>query len=133
MGLPAAKKGDSVVGVDTHIVMVPNPSGQTPTPLPHPFTGKLDSELSDDVNIAGEPAATVGSVAKNDPEHTPTPPGVSFQTSPDNKATVERGSSSVNINGKAAARATDSATSCNDLGLTMNSAIIASGTVLIGG
>jgi hypothetical protein len=63
MGQPAAKQGDQVVGVDIHIVMVPSPSGQVPTPLPHSFAGPLDQQLSVDVKMEGRSAATVGSVA----------------------------------------------------------------------
>jgi len=39
MGNPAAKEGDKVVGVDTHIVMIPSPAGPIPTPTPMPFNG----------------------------------------------------------------------------------------------
>jgi hypothetical protein len=36
MGMPAAKQEDKIVGVDIDIVMIPNPTGQTPTPTsPH--------------------------------------------------------------------------------------------------
>ena len=83
MGMPAAKKNDLAVGIDVHIVMVPAPPGApVPTPLPHPFSGPLDQQLSPDVTINGQPAATKGSVATNRPSHFPTPPGVSFQTPP---------------------------------------------------
>ena len=38
--LPAAKQGDRVQAMDTHIVMVPSPGGPVPTPTPgHPFSG----------------------------------------------------------------------------------------------
>src|SRR4051812_37156758 len=57
MGQPAAKQGDEVKATDIHIVMVPSPTGQVPTPLPHTFSGKLDGALSKDVNIEGKPAA----------------------------------------------------------------------------
>jgi uncharacterized Zn-binding protein involved in type VI secretion len=114
MGQPAAKEGDKVVGVDIHIVMVPSPGGPVPTPLPHPFTGALNGNLSKDVNVAGSPAAVVGSTADNSPAHQPTPPGTSFQKPPANKATVMMGSPTVMINGKAAARMGDPATTCND-------------------
>ena len=46
MGKPAAREGDMVMGVDTHIVMIPSPGGPVPTPLPSPFTGKLSGDLS---------------------------------------------------------------------------------------
>lgn len=132
MGLPAAKKGDQVVAIDTHIVMVPSPSGQVPTPLPHPFAGMLDGGLSTDVKIMGQPAATVDSTASNQPPHIPTPPGTAFQKGPANKATIKVGSTTVKINGKAAARAGDVAETCNDPADLPIGKVIAVGTVLIG-
>jgi uncharacterized Zn-binding protein involved in type VI secretion len=134
MSQPAAKEGDQVVALDTHIVMVPSPGGPVPTPLPHPFVGSLDGVLSDDVEIEGMAAATVDSTATNQPSHFPTPPGTSFQNPPSNKATITQGSSSVEINGKAAARMGDIAKTCNDptdleIGTVMGTAM----TVLIGG
>jgi uncharacterized Zn-binding protein involved in type VI secretion len=133
MGQPAAKKGDQVVGVDTHIVMVPAPPGPpVPTPLPHPFAGMLDGGLSQDVKIMGQPAATVGSTASNQPPHMPTPPGNAFQKGPGNKATIKLGSTTVKINGKAAARAGDIADTCNDPADLPVGTVIAAGTVMIG-
>src|SRR6267378_3911671 len=115
MGQPAAKKGDQVTATDIHIVMVPAPPAPpVPTPLPHPFVGIIQGELSSDVNVMGLPAATVGSTADNTPVHIPTPPGVSFQKPPSNKATIKIGSTTVKINGKAAARNGDTAETCND-------------------
>src|SRR3979411_1342372 len=111
MGQPAAKKGDKVRAMDTHLVKLPN--GAT-VPLPHPFVGTLDGGLSDNVRIAGQPAATVKSTASIDTPHVPTPPGVAFQKGPANKATIFTGSTTVKINGKAAARSGDTATTCND-------------------
>jgi uncharacterized Zn-binding protein involved in type VI secretion len=131
MGKPAAKKGDRVTATDTHIVMIPSPSGQVPTPLPHTFSGKLDGKLSDDVKIEGKPAAVVGSTATNSPSHVAQ--GGTFQSSPSNKATIKLGSSSVKINGKAAARNGDKALTCNDPSDLPVGTVMASGTVLIGG
>ncbi len=95
--LPAAKQMDKVVGVDTHIVMVPSPTGPVPTPLPHPFAGQLDTALSSSVMIEGMPAATVDSIASNMPPHIPTPPGTTFQKPPTNKAKIIMGSPNVMI------------------------------------
>ena len=114
MGMPAAKQGDMVMAVDTHIVMVPSPGGPVPTPLPHPFSGQLDGALSGDVKVDGKAAATVDSTANNSPAHIPTPPGTAFQKPPANKGTVKVGSPTVKINGKAAARGTDPVATCND-------------------
>jgi uncharacterized Zn-binding protein involved in type VI secretion len=132
MGQPAAKQGDHIVAVDTHIVMVPSPTGQVPTPLPHPFTGVINGALSSDVKIGGQPAAVVGSTADNTPQHIPTPPGTSFQKPPSNKATIKVGSPTVKINGKAAARMGDVAETCNDPADLPVGQVIAVGTVLIG-
>jgi uncharacterized Zn-binding protein involved in type VI secretion len=132
MGQPAAKQGDQVVSTDIHIVMVPAVPSPVPTPLPHPFTGIINGNLSSDVKIMGLPAATVDSTADNTPPHIPTPPGVSFQKPPTNKATIKLGSSTVKINNKAAARNGDQAETCNDPSDLLVGKVIAVGTVLIG-
>jgi uncharacterized Zn-binding protein involved in type VI secretion len=131
MGQPAAKEGDQVMATDIHIVMMPSPGGPVPTPLPHPFVGKLDGSLSSDVKIEGKAAAVKGSTATNSPSHIPQ--GPSFQKTPSDKATVQLGSSTVLINGKAAARNGDIALTCNDPADVPGGTIIAVGQVLIGG
>ena len=131
MGQPAAKQGDQIVGVDTHIVMIPSPGGPVPTPLPHPFSGLIDGSLSNDVKIMGMPAATVNSTATNTPPHIPQ--GGPFQTPPSNRGTIMMGSATVLINGKGAARNGDTANTCNDPTDMPVGTIIAVGTVLIGG
>jgi uncharacterized Zn-binding protein involved in type VI secretion len=134
MGQPAAKQGDQIVAVDTHIVMVPppGPGPLVPTPLPHPFAGILNGGLSSDVKIMGLAAATVDSTADNTPPHIATPPGTSFQSPPSNKATVKLGSPTVKINGKMVARNGDMAMTCNDPADMPAGKIIAVGTVMIG-
>jgi uncharacterized Zn-binding protein involved in type VI secretion len=112
MGQPAAKQGDQVIATDIHIELVPSPGGPIPTPLPNPFIGNIDGALSTDVNIQGKPAAVVGSTATNTPSHIPK--SGPFQSPPKNKATIQLGSTSVFINGKAAARNGDKALTCND-------------------
>jgi len=131
MGQPAAKNGDQIVATDTHIVIVPGPP-PVPTPLPHPFMGIINNGLSSDVNIMGQPAATVESTADNTPPHIPTPPGTAFQAPPANKATIKLGSPTVKINGKMAARNGDMAMTCNDPAEPPAGQVIAVGTVLIG-
>ena len=111
---PAARKTDPVLATDTHVVAVPSPTGSVPTPLPHPFSGTLQSSVSSDVLINNLGAATVGSVANNQPPHIPTPPGVSFLRPPSNQGTVQLGSTTVQINGQAAARLGDPVRTCND-------------------
>jgi uncharacterized Zn-binding protein involved in type VI secretion len=134
MGQPAAKKGDQIMAVDTHIVMVPPPAPgpPVPTPLPHPFAGIISGGVSSDVNIMGMPAATVDSTADNTPPHVPTPPGTAFQSPPSNKATIKLGSPTVKINGKMAARNGDLAMTCNDPADLPAGTVIAVGTVMIG-
>lgn len=129
MGQPAAKRGDQITGIDTHIVLVPPASA---APLPHPFIGMLNGNLSSDVKIMGRAAATVDSTADNSPPHIPTPPGTAFQNLPANKATITRGSATVKINGKAAARSGDTAETCNDPRDMPVGTVLAFGTVMIG-
>lgn len=130
MGMPAAKQGDKIVGVDIHIVLIPSPTGQIPTPLPHPFIGTIDNGLSKDVKIMGMPAATVDSTATNTPSHIPQ--GGQFQKPPSNKATIKIGSPTVKINGKMAARMGDMAMTCNDPSDLPMGKVVAMGTVYIG-
>ena len=133
MGQPAAKQGDMVQAVDTHIVMVPSPGGPVPTPMPgHPFNGIINGGLIGDVRVNGVPAATVGSTASNQPPHIPIG-GPSFQIPPTNQGTVIMGSMTVRINGKQAARNGDKANTCNDPAPLPLGTVIAVGTVMIGG
>jgi uncharacterized Zn-binding protein involved in type VI secretion len=128
----AAKQGDQVIAVDTHIVFVPVGSALVPTALLHPFSGILDGALSSNVNIMKKPAATVGSTATNQPAHVATVPGQGFQNPPTNLGKITQGSSSVKINGKAAARHSDVAETCNDPKEQPVGKVVASGSVLIG-
>ena len=132
MGLPAAKEGDQVEAVDIHIVLVPSESGEVPTPLPHPFSGVLTGNLSEDVKILELPAAMVESTAENEPPHIPTPPGIEFQDPPTDDGTVLTGSATVFINGRPAARAGDTVLTCNDPEPLPVGTILAESTVLIG-
>jgi uncharacterized Zn-binding protein involved in type VI secretion len=131
MGQPAAKQGDQVIATDTHIIMIPTPGGPVPTPLPHPFVGQLDNELSSDVRIEGKYAAVEGSSATNSPSHIPQ--GGPFQKPPANRASVLLGSATVRVNGKPAARNGDKATTCNDPADLPAGTIVAVSTVRIGG
>ncbi len=130
MGNPAAKQGDKIIGMDTHIVMVSSPGGPVPTPTPMPFVGTISGALSSTIVIDDKPAATKGSTADNSPTHTPT--GGQFQQEPSNKATVDEGSSTVFLDDKPAARMGDAAMTCNDPEDTSFGTVIASSTVFIG-
>jgi len=123
--------GDKVVGVDTHIIMIPSPGGPVPTPTPLPFNGTITSGCSNDVLIEGKPAAVVGSKAMNVPPHIP--PGGPFQKPPTNSGTVVKGSATVLINKKPAARAGDKVMTCNDPAPLPAGTIVAVSKVIIGG
>jgi uncharacterized Zn-binding protein involved in type VI secretion len=130
MGQFAAKLGDKVVGVDIHIVMVPTPGGEVPTPMPSPFNGIITGNVSTNVLIMGKPAATFGSKAINAPPHIPQ--GTRFQVPPTNEGTILQGSTTVLINSKPAARLGDSVLTCNDPAPALTCKVVATGTVLIG-
>ena len=130
MGQPAAKQGDQIMATDMHIVLIPSPGGPAPTPLPHPFTGMIDGNLSTSVKIMGMPAATVGSTATNTPAHIPQ--GGPFQIPPTNQGQIMTGSATVMINGKPAARSGDTAMTCNDPAPLPVGTVVATGTVMIG-
>ena len=128
---PAAKQGDKVVAIDTHIVMIPSPGGPVPTPMPMPFNGTLSGALSTNVMVEDKAAATKGSTGMNGPTHVPQ--GGPFQKPPSNQATVQSGSTKVLINDKQAARLGDPAMTCNDPADAPKGKIVAAGKVLVGG
>lgn len=131
MGQPAAAQNDNVVGVDIHIVMIPTPGGEVPTPLPHPFAGKITQGCSTNVKIKGKPAAVVGATVKADMNHIPM--GPRFQKNPNNQGTIKLGSFTVKINGKQAARLGDMVETCNDpMPMPTSSIVKGEATVLIG-
>lgn len=131
MGQPAAKYGDQVIATDTHIVLIPTPGGPVPTPLPSPFTGIIEENVSTNVMIGGRPAATVGSIAINTPPHIPE--GGPFEVPPTNQGEIMMGSMTVLINKKPAARNGDTVLTCNDPVPLPIGKIEAFGTVFIGG
>ena len=133
MGQPAATANSQVVGVDTHIVLVPTAGGPVPTPLPHPFSGIIQTGVVVTVKIGGQPVATRDSIAVNQPPHLPTPPGVSFQKPPSNQGTVASRSSTVLAGGSGIARVGDQVKTCNDPADAPVAGIVGPvGTVLIG-
>jgi uncharacterized Zn-binding protein involved in type VI secretion len=131
MGQAAAKAGDRITATDTHIVLVVEGPDVVPTPEELPFAGIIDSGLSANVMVQGFAAATVGSGATNTPPHIPE--GGSFQVPPTNQATIVRGSATVQINGKPAARMNDTAQTCNDPVPEPIGQVVAAGTVMMGG
>lgn len=128
MAQPAAKRGDTITASDTHLTQLGQVTSLTPG---HTFNGLIDGALSSNVTIGGQAAATVDSTATNNPPHIPLT-GV-FVSTPSNKGRIVRGSSTVRINGKAAARAGDTAETCNDPKDAPVGTVVAAGTVMIGG
>jgi uncharacterized Zn-binding protein involved in type VI secretion len=130
MGKPAAKQGDRIQAMDTHLIQPPPPA--TPVLVPgHVFSGIIDGSLSSDVKIEGRPAATVGSTATNTPPHIPI--GGTFVNPPTNRGQIIIGSATVFSNKKPAARAGDRALTCNDPVPLPVGTVVATSTVLIGG
>lgn len=120
----AAKRGDHVLAVDTHLC--------DGAPMPVPFDGVLDTDLSPNVRAEHRHVALVGSVASNTPAHLP-PGGKTFDVPPANRGVVIAGSGTVFANRKALARNGDAVKTCNDLGDLPVGAIVASSTVKVGG
>lgn len=129
MTKPAAKEGDHVLAMDTHIVLVPSPAGPAPTPMPLPFAGIIDAALSPNVVIEHRSAAVVGSTATNSPRHTPLLG--TFQKEPTNQGTVAAGSGTVLINNKPAVRTGDAVSTCNDPVDRETGVVVCTSTVLI--
>jgi uncharacterized Zn-binding protein involved in type VI secretion len=129
MGQPAARQGDRVTALDMHLIQPPGTS--PPVTVPHPFAGIIDGGVSSNVKIAGAFAATQDSTATNTPPHVPI--GGSFVNPPSNKATIVKGSATVKINRKPAARAGDTAKTCHDPADLPVGTVVAMGQVLIGG
>ena len=129
MGLPAAKQGDMIVAVDTHLEQPPAPG--SPVPLVNPFSAPLTTGLSADVYIEKRLAATVGSGGSNLPPHIPKIG--TFVNLPTNQGIISLGSMTVLINKKPAARMGDSAMTCNDPApLPVGNVIVPGSTVMIG-
>ena len=128
-GKQMAAQDDRVMGMDVHIMVIPSGPSTTTSPLPHPFVGKLDDGLSDDVSIGDKKAAAKGSKAKHDdPTHMQLPGTIKFQNNPKKEGEVTGGTSStVKIDGKEAAVIGSLVTTCNDIGARNNSTVIAAG------
>lgn len=128
MGQPAAKQGDRITAMDIHLIQPPGTS--PPVPIPHPFSGIIDGGLSSSVNIESKAAATLNSTATNTPPHIPQ--GGTFVNPPKNKGQIIMGSATVLINNKPAARAGDTALTCNDPVDLPVGTVVAQSTVFIG-
>lgn len=126
MSRAAAKKGDGVRAHDIHIEVTQG----VPVVVLHEFDGALTSDLSPDVIIEHQPAATVHSVATNHPPHIPH--SGPFQKEPRNEGTVVTGAATVLVNHKPMARDGDRALTCNDPMDLPVGVVSAVGTVKVG-
>lgn len=113
---------DPVLGVDTHIMLVPTPAGPVPTPLPLPFTGIVLDPAGMAINMAmggslilvnGLPATNCGTNVMNLPPHLPVP-GPPAKGKLDDDALLIFGALNVELGGSLAVRLGDIAMSCND-------------------
>src|SRR5262245_17706136 len=95
----------------THIVMVPSPGGPVPTPTPTPYAGTILQQCATNVTIGGKPAAVLGSRLSHVPPHIP--PGNPWGLPPpSHDGSVIRGSATVLIGGRPAARIGDNVVTC---------------------
>ncbi len=126
----AAKQGDLIVAVDTHLEQPPGPV--SPVPMPNPFSAPITTGVSANVLIGKRPAATLGSGGTNLPPHIPKIG--TFVNPPTNRATIITGSGTVLINKKPAAGMGDVAITCNDpTPLPVGRVIVPGDTVFVGG
>lgn len=128
-GKQIAIKDDKVMGMDTHIMVVPAGMSTATVPLPHPFIGKINDKVSDDVKIKDKGVAVKGSKAKHDDSmHMQLPGTIKFQNNPKKEGEVTGGTGTkVKVNGKEVAVIGSQVTTCNDMGMRNNSTIIAVG------
>ena len=110
-------------------MVIPSGSGTAVVPLPHPFIGKINDKVSDNVKIKGKGVAVKGSKAKHDDTtHLQLPGTIKFQNNPKKEGEVTGGTiTKVKVNGKEVAVIGSQVTTCNDVGAQNNSTIIAPG------
>ncbi len=128
-GKQLAAEGNKVMGFDIHMMVIPSGNGTATVPLPHPYIGKLNDKLSDNVRINNHDAATKGSKSKHDnPVHLQLPGTIKFSKNPNKIGEVTGGTGKkLKINGKEAAVIGSMLTTCNDIGMKNNSVILAPG------
>ena len=130
----AAKLGDKVIGKDIHLTKIPSGNGYIIVPMTYPYIGNIYKDTSTNVYVNSKQAATIDSQSIARPSHVAY--GMGFARNPDNKGIVIKGSSTVFINGKKAARNFDTVSTCDDVvskPINSNSKIVCNSTVIIGG
>lgn len=117
----AAKHFDPLVGVDTHIILIPSPAGPIPTPLPHPYIGMvLDPfdyvpKLGATVYVNGLPRGQAGTNGQALPPHIPM--GGPFAKPPTNESEIFMGSATVLFDGEPQSFLGMPVLSCQDIGM----------------
>ncbi|MCP5013270.1 MAG: hypothetical protein GY942_25095 [Aestuariibacter sp.] len=131
MNNSAAKLGDLIKATDIHNVINPD---STVVPQACNFVGKIGDGCIDNVQINSMSAAVQGSKAKNLALHVPFPPATSFSKPPTNEGEIMKGSQTVLIGGKAAARHDDICQTCTDgPGPSAKVVVMGMSNVFIGG
>ncbi|HEX6675601.1 MAG TPA: PAAR domain-containing protein [Actinomycetes bacterium] len=129
MGTPAAVMGDRISGTCT-VHLVPGPTGSPVPAPPLPFSAPLTVALATRTLIRGKPAALQGSSGLNTPPHVGLHPSDPFVLPASQIGRVVKGSTSVLIEGRPAAKTGSTCTiNANAPGQLSGTAA----TVLIGG
>jgi RHS repeat-associated protein len=117
----AAKHLDPLVGLDTHIILIPSPAGPIPTPLPHPYVGMVLDPfdyvpfLGATTYINGLPRAQAGTSGIALPPHIPM--GGPFAKPPTNESEIFMGSATVLVEGEPQSFLSLPVLSCQDIGI----------------
>ena len=115
-----AKQFDIIIGVDTHIVMIPTPGGPVPTPLPHPFIGIVFDPMTfvpmigSTILVNGIPRGVAGTKVKNAIPHIPM--GGPFQKPPQNEGEIQMGRLTVFSDWQPCSFSGLPALTCSDIG-----------------
>ena len=112
MAKPVARMNDPVTGTDIHIVLIPSPGGPVPTPLPHPYAGRIATGCVTNVLVNGQPVAVDGSGTQLNAPHIPQ--GGTFQRPPTGMGRVIAGPCTVLAGGQRLACTGDQVMTCND-------------------
>lgn len=117
-----AKQFDIIIGVDTHIVMIPTPGGPVPTPLPHPFIGIVFDPITfvpivgSSIWANGLPRGLGGTKVKNAVPHIPM--GGPFQKPPMNEGEIQMGNLTIIAEWQFCSFSGMPAYTCQDVGKT---------------
>jgi uncharacterized Zn-binding protein involved in type VI secretion len=112
MGNPAVVMGDKIMGTCS-VHQIPNPSSGAPQPAPPmPFSAPLLQSVDTSVLIEGKAAVVMGSSGMNTPPHVGLHPADPSMSPSMQTGRVTKGSATVLIGGKGAARTGDPCVMC---------------------